>query len=642
MTGGNDKSGILTAAALFLALAVISTWPLATDPANLDLASRNNNDARFNTYIVFWGAHALLTDPLNLHHTNMFHPERYTFAYSDIELSSSLLMLPAIMAWYNPVLTYNLLVLASILLGGIGFFLLARDLTGSRAAALFAAAVFVFNPTHFGRHLQIQFFADQWLPWLAWALLRWIKGGSWGWALTSALFFCLHALTGSHNAVFGSVFLGLTLLFYALAKKLWKEGRFWVGVVVIVMVSAAVLLPVFWPYLIVEQELKEQRVEDFNALRAGSAGPQELLSAGSRFYYWVDDNLGWPSALFDGKLRGSLFPGFVAILLGLAAFFTASRKVEKENRTGIWINWLAWLLDITVIAAAWVAAVKALTGAEVIYIFIAPLPSPPALLTALAAIIAAATRLIWLRRPEHALIALWKSASRRFSIDTDRLFWLIVFLFGVIAALGPDAGLYQILGRLPLVKLIRVPRRFIMLAAFALAALCAWGFAALIKRIESRIVRTLLAGIVVVVFAAESLYAPLNVYKFNPTPPELFTWLGRQDGDFAVAEFPVDPLNYAGSIRRVYYSIYHWKKLLVGYSGYQSPGNRERLRRLNDEFPSDACLNELRGLDVRYVIVLEDRLAPEQVAELKTQKGLLFVRDFGGSRVYRLRTSAGE
>ncbi|HUX08062.1 MAG TPA: hypothetical protein VMX35_12180 [Acidobacteriota bacterium] len=636
MTSGTDKPGIIIAAALFLVMAVISTWPLATDLGHLDLAAKRGNDPRFNTYVVFWGAHALLTDPLNLHHTNMFHPERYTLAYSDIELSSSLLMLPAILIWYNPVLTYNLLVFASIFLGGIGFFLLAYDLTSSRGAALFGAAVFVFNPAHFGRYLQIQFFADQWLPWTAWALLRWLRGRHWGWAAAAALLYCLHALTGSHNAVFGAVFIGLALLYYAVSDKLWKRARFWGGTALIAAVSAIILLPVFWPYMIVEKDLEVQRVENFDALRAGSAGAYELLSAGSQLYNWIDDNLKWPSAFFSGRLRGFLFPGFVALFLSLTAFLNPNNKGKGGRRT----KWIAWTFDTIAIAAAWIAVLRAISGSKVVYLLLVPIPSPPAWLIALVALAAVAARLIWMGGYSHVVVELFRWLKRSLWIDKHKLFWLIVLLFGLIAALGPDAGLYQILGRMPLIKLIRVPRRFILLATFALAMLAAWGFAVMMRKLSKSPLRIILAFTLVVLFSAEALYAPLRVFSFDPNPPELYKWLGRQQGDFAVAEFPVDPLNYGGNMRRVYLSIHHWKKLLVGYSGYQSQENKGRLARLNRTFPSDECIEELRSLNVRYVIVLADRLAADQRDALRSQAQLAFENNFHGAMIYRVRTSA--
>ncbi len=149
-------------------------------------------------------------------------------------------------------------------------------------------------------------------------------------------------------------------------------------------------------------------------------------------------------------------------------------------------------------------------------------------------------------------------------------------------------------------------------------------------------------GLVVLLFAAEAFYVPLRAFQLSPEPPELYKWLGEQEGDFAVAELPVDPTGYGVFARQVYYSIYHWKKLLVGYSGYQSDENRSRLRRLNETFPEDRCLDELRDLSVRYVIVLEGRLEPEKLEALRSQERLELVHRFDGISVYRFRPAAGE
>ena len=310
----------LAVAVLFAALAALATWPMPSDPAHLNLARRVHNDVRLNTYLIFWGAHALTTDPLHLHHTNMFHPEKWTFAYSDIELAHSLLMLPVILVFYNPVLTYNLLLLLSMVLGGLGFFLLARELTGHRGAALLGAAFFVFNPALFGRFLQIQFFCGHWMPWLAWAALRWLRkleseGGNWRWAIGTVIFYCLNALSGSHYAVFGTTLIVGLVLYEVLAHSLWAKPRFWLQCVVMAAAVLIVLGPVFWPYFLMESKLASWRVSDLHTLEAGAAGPKELLAAGSRFHRWLRESFDWPFVFTGRRPRGNLFPGIV-ILLG--------------------------------------------------------------------------------------------------------------------------------------------------------------------------------------------------------------------------------------------------------------------------------------------------------------------------------------
>ena len=538
-------------AALFLGLALAATWPIATDPAHLSVASLTNNDFRFNLYVIFWGARALTTNPLALHHTNMFHPERYTFAYSDIELSHSLLMLPVILASNNPMLTYNLLLIMSIVLGGTGFFLLGRTLTGSSGLAVFGAALWVFNPVHFTRYQQIPLFGDHWLPWFAWALWRFLETsaarGSGPWAVTAALFYCLHALTGSHNAVFGAV-VGTTLVVYhATTRRLWKQRRFLNGLLAMAVIAAAILAPVFWPYAMLEEVMAAKRGLTLDLANA-SARPYELLSASSRFYRWLDTTLGWPSVINrqNRELATYLFPGVVTLLLAAIGIASRFRRC-RELKAWLWVGGLCFLL-----------------------------------------------------------------------------------------ALGTYGGLYTIVGGLPVLRLIRVPTRFMLPCVFALAILATFGAVALAERLRSQRARTAVLASLVLWFAVEAGYAPLSTRPFDPRPGPVERFLAAQPGDFAVVEFPIDPANYTISMRQVFRSIHHWKKLLVGYSGYQSDENVRRLRELNASFPSDESLERLDALGVRFVIARQGRMRPSTTDAIRAQLRLEPVRKFDATWVYRL------
>jgi hypothetical protein len=66
---------------LFILLAVVHTWPLASAPATL---SRNDTgDTVLHEWTLAWVAHQVVRDPLHLFDANIFYPERTTLAYSD-------------------------------------------------------------------------------------------------------------------------------------------------------------------------------------------------------------------------------------------------------------------------------------------------------------------------------------------------------------------------------------------------------------------------------------------------------------------------------------------------------------------------------------------------------------------------------
>jgi hypothetical protein len=93
----------LAALALFIVLAVVHTWPLASDPAHL---SRNENgDTLLNTWIVAWVIHQAPRAPLQLFNANIFYPEPNTLAYSEALLVQSAMGAPLVWAGASPVLT---------------------------------------------------------------------------------------------------------------------------------------------------------------------------------------------------------------------------------------------------------------------------------------------------------------------------------------------------------------------------------------------------------------------------------------------------------------------------------------------------------------------------------------------------------
>lgn len=557
----------LSVAILFALLGVIATWPMATDPAHLSVVKPTDNDYRFNIFVIFWGAHALTTDPLNLHHTNMFHPERYTFAYSDILLSHSVLMLPVILLTNNQVLTYNILLLLSMSIGGLGFYLLCRELTANRVAALAGALIFIFNPIHFARHTQIQMFGDHWMPWFAWALLIWLRQAGeddasednasgrspWKWPAAVVAFFCLNALSGAQPALFGAMIGGAMVLYYGITGRLW-EGRFFRrDLVVMGLVCFVLLAPIFWPYALVEKEMLGPRTI-MDQLLYSSAAPPDLFAAGSHLYRWVDTAFGWPSEILGRPPRTYLFPGVIPLVLALFGLVSSRAGRNQKRHKG------------------------------------------------------------------------------------DQLFWLILLILAFWLALGPRAGLYLVIEKLPVLRLLRVPTRLFLIASFALSVLSAFGVARLCKseRLSRRPVRAFLLAGLALLFAVEATHSPMTTHPFVPGPQPRHQFLAQQPGDFTVVEFPIDPHNYTLSTRQIFNSVHHWKKLLVGYSGFQTAENVERLERLQSSFPSDECLDELQELGVRYVIVLEDRLGRPHIRQIRQQPRLQEVRRFGEKGIYEI------
>ncbi|MGX4652808.1 hypothetical protein ACWCHM_03875 [Micromonospora sp. SCSIO 07396] len=131
------------AALAALLLAVVLTWPTLRDPAST--IPQDTGDPTLQAWQVAWGGHALLTNPLQVWHSNTFYPEPYTYAYSDTLLGYA----PFGMIGDGPVaavIRYNLLYLLTHALALFGAYALARQVGAGRAGAAVAGVSFAYAP----------------------------------------------------------------------------------------------------------------------------------------------------------------------------------------------------------------------------------------------------------------------------------------------------------------------------------------------------------------------------------------------------------------------------------------------------------------------------------------------------------------
>ncbi|MFY1681100.1 hypothetical protein ACN265_06190 [Micromonospora sp. WMMD730] len=131
------------AALAALLLAVVLTWPTLRDPAST--IPQDTGDPTLQAWQVAWGGHALLTNPLQVWHSNTFYPEPYTYAYSDTLLGYA----PFGMIGDGPVaavIRYNLLYMLTHALALFGAYALARQVGAGRAGAAVAGVAFAYAP----------------------------------------------------------------------------------------------------------------------------------------------------------------------------------------------------------------------------------------------------------------------------------------------------------------------------------------------------------------------------------------------------------------------------------------------------------------------------------------------------------------
>lgn len=303
--------------ALFVVLAIVQTWPLASDPAHL---SRNDTaDTVLNEWAIAWFAYQAPRDPRALFDANIFHPERDTLAYSEAMIVQSVIAAPLQWLGASPVLAYNLVALAGFALTGWATCLVLARWTGDWSAGLIAGVLNGVNAHTMTRLPHLQALHVEFLPFALLALDRLVREPRVGHAARLALWFTLQALTSIYLLVFTAFSLVAATL---VRPDAWRGGRIR-RVAPMALLSAAMaglaLLPFLLPYwrVYADQGLSRSLVD----VEMYSASIADYLTTPGRLHAWL-----W-SSRFSGT---ALFPGVIG--LGLAVVAVATGVALRDGR----------------------------------------------------------------------------------------------------------------------------------------------------------------------------------------------------------------------------------------------------------------------------------------------------------------------
>ena len=212
------RKGWVVALGLFVVLSLVFTYPL---PLHLASAVEDRQDALLNVWITAWEGHQLLTRPLGLFEANIFYPYPRTLAYSELVMGNGLIALPITAASGNPVLGYNVAMLLSFVLSGLGTYLLVLKLTQRRGAALVGGLVFAFCSYRMSNLAQAQLLTTQWLPLALWALHGLMEQPS----RRRAVLFVVFSWLQTVSSFYYGILLALTAAGVAACTLVWMAGR---------------------------------------------------------------------------------------------------------------------------------------------------------------------------------------------------------------------------------------------------------------------------------------------------------------------------------------------------------------------------------------------------------------------------------
>ncbi|HEX9925068.1 MAG TPA: hypothetical protein VGD99_20600, partial [Anaerolineae bacterium] len=539
---------------IYTVLTLGLTYPLLF---NLTRSVPNDiGDPLLNTWILAWDSQALLTDPLDLFQANIFYPLPNTLAYSEHLLSTAVLVLPLQLIFGEPVLAYNLSLLATFPLAALGMYLLALHWTGRRSAAFVAGLVFAFNPYRFAAIAHLQLLTFQWLPFGLVLLDLALKGRDTGsnrkrpvvirtsYFLGAGIFLVLQLLASWYLALYTGLILGI-YLFASFFSGRFDRSRL-PGLVSTLLISGLLALPLGLPYLALVDELRQAR--PLSLAISLAAAPSDFLAAAP-----FNQLFGPLTKSFRQRPNFTeehmLFSGIVAPLLGLVGLIAVVRSHIRRTAS----------------------------------------------------------------RPSGATSPRLHEARRALHAPATILSLLIIVALSLIISFP---GPYTVLTNfLPFTTIIRVPARWLIPALFGLSGLAAFGYACLDHRLTPiphprspishppsqipHLTSPILLIICTILLITETLSIPLplapveNHEALNPA----YHHLAASGDDVALVELPLHsaPAPEFPEVKRLYASTLGWWQLVNGYSGYTPPRQPELARTLAG-FPDERSINALTAL----------------------------------------------
>lgn len=203
---------------LYLSITALFFYPTFPFLNNCLIGPPSDNMLQFWN---IWWINKVLTKPgLHFLFTNcIFYPEGGSLLYHPFSFYN-LVLAAAMRPFLSPVLIYNLLILHTFVLAGIGAFMLIHYLTKNSLAAVIGGFVFAFNPSHFAHslyHLEIS--SIQFLPFFVLFFIKTVRGNSKKDLFLCAFFFFLNALCSWYYFVFSVSFIILAYAYLAVKRK---------------------------------------------------------------------------------------------------------------------------------------------------------------------------------------------------------------------------------------------------------------------------------------------------------------------------------------------------------------------------------------------------------------------------------------
>jgi len=326
----------LLAGLVYVVAACAFTWPLVLHPFSLFGAIDPAGDPSLNLWTLTWDLRTISAHPTwlltgRVFDAPMFFPARHALAYSDHLLLQALVVWPVYALTHDPVVCYNVVLVASLVASALAMDALVRTITGDTRAAFIAGLIYGFAPYHFTHLLHLQLQALYFLPLSLLCLHRVFAGGHARDVVWLGVVAGLQAVSSAYYGIIGAVGLVTAAIALAIATRRPRDARLLGRGLAAAAVAVVVALPWTLPYFRVERDAGAGR-NLFEASHGSAVLASYVQAPGSNVLYGRSGFL-QPSP--PGRLprkegpEQALFMGFVPMCLALAGAMAAPRHLRR-------------------------------------------------------------------------------------------------------------------------------------------------------------------------------------------------------------------------------------------------------------------------------------------------------------------------
>jgi len=269
----------------------------------------------------------------------IFYPEGANLLYNDFCWYNYLLSF-LLRLFLQPVEIYNLLILHTFILAGIGAFLLIRYLTGNFYLSLIGGLIYAFNPYHYAHALHHTTYASiQFIPFFLLFFFKSMKKNSGRYILAAGFFLLLNAICCWYYLIYLICFMAISYFFFLLRDK----RLFLPGVLKKIVLIAAPTLLIISPWVIRMVLIGLEHPE------VNQPGHDTYVS--DLFALFIPDPFHWAANLpvikeinmrFTGNpWEKTVYLGVINIFLVLAAYRKSIRKTARY----FWSFWIFLILS---------------------------------------------------------------------------------------------------------------------------------------------------------------------------------------------------------------------------------------------------------------------------------------------------------